>query len=435
VPRERRRDCDSCVTTALLGAGAGATYKVSVSYLGPSLRRRTRRVERVWRRFALALVISVALNGLLLARVKVDWAPMPVRGPERAVALAPLSSTQWEENRAVGANRRAPSQNAPRPPALPPPPPPRQMPGQVVDVAPSKNETPPKDSRFVSDRNNTVEKETRSRNARPGYANTLAKPSEPTPPAPHPAPAKPRQGGSEAAQRDRASTAGGARGSAPGVAESAPRDRLALKLDREGELRLRAPRPGVSGTTPGAEPSPPGRARSEGERADRPGERAPSDELALRPSASDYARLSGGPAPDHLSDVEEGEGTYLNTREWKYAGYFNRIKQAVASHWDPGAALQARDPGSSRFGYKDWNTLVSVRLFDTGALKDVKVVRSSGLDFLDRSALDAFQRAQPFVNPPPGLADQNGEIAFSFGFYVEIGGSGLHLFRGPSLPR
>jgi len=405
-----------------------------LSYLGPSLRRRTRRVERAWRRVAVALAISVALNGLLLARVKVDWAPMPVRGPERAVSLAPLSPTQWEENRSLGANRGAPRQPAPRAPALPPPPPPRQMPGQVVDVAPSKDETPPKDSRFVSDRNNTVEKETRSRNARAGYANTLAKPSEPARPAPQPPAAKQRQGGGEGAQRDRASAAGGSRASAPGVPPSASRDTLALKLDREGELRLRAPRPGLPGI-PGAEPSTPGKARSEGEGADRPGEHTPPDQRALRPSAADYARLSGGPAPDHLSDVEEGEGTYLNTREWKYAGYFNRIKQAIASHWDPGAALAARDPSSSRFGYKDWNTLVSVRLFDTGALKDVTVVRSSGLDFLDRSALDAFQKAQPFVNPPPGLADQNGEIAFTFGFYVEIGESGLHLFRGPSLPR
>jgi TonB family protein len=65
----------------------------------------------------------------------------------------------------------------------------------------------------------------------------------------------------------------------------------------------------------------------------------------------------------------------------------------------------------------------------------VSVVKSSGLDFLDRTAMDAFQRAQPFSNPPQGLADSRGEIVFTFGFYLETGGSGLHLFRGPALPR
>jgi TonB family protein len=130
--------------------------------------------------------------------------------------------------------------------------------------------------------------------------------------------------------------------------------------------------------------------------------------------------------------VEEGEGTYLNTREWKYASYFNRIKQQVATQWDPNGALRLRDPSGERFAYKDRVTIVAVRLDDAGTLKDVSVQKSSGVDFLDSVALDAFRKAQPFVNPPRGLA-QNGEIAFSFGFYLEVG-SGLHIFRGPALP-
>jgi TonB family protein len=95
----------------------------------------------------------------------------------------------------------------------------------------------------------------------------------------------------------------------------------------------------------------------------------------------------------------------------------------------------ARDPGGSKLGYKDWQTLLSVKLDGGGVLRDVSVVKSSGLDFLDRTAVDAFQKAQPFSNPPQGLADSRGEIVFTFGFYLETGGSGLHLFRGPALPR
>jgi outer membrane biosynthesis protein TonB len=53
------------------------------------------------------------------------------------------------------------------------------------------------------------------------------------------------------------------------------------------------------------------------------------------------------------------------------------------------------------------------------------------VDFLDRAAIEAFQKAQPFVNPPRGLADGGGEIKFTFGFYLEVGSPGMRLFRGP----
>ena len=155
----------------------------------------------------------------------------------------------------------------------------------------------------------------------------------------------------------------------------------------------------------------------------------------LAPSAAFYDKLSGGPAPDHVEDVDVGESTFLNTREWKYAGYFNRIKQAVASSWDPNSALRARDPTGERFAYKDRTTVVAVTLDDRGSLTDVHVARTSGVDFLDQTALDAFHKAQPFVNPPRGLADSHGEIHFTFGFYLEVGSPGFRLFRGPAAPQ
>ena len=45
----------------------------------------------------------------------------------------------------------------------------------------------------------------------------------------------------------------------------------------------------------------------------------------------------------------------------------------------------------------------------------------------------AFRKAQPFANPPRGLANDRGEIGFMFGFYLEVG-SGLQIFRGPTPP-
>jgi TonB family protein len=52
-------------------------------------------------------------------------------------------------------------------------------------------------------------------------------------------------------------------------------------------------------------------------------------------------------------------------------------------------------------------------------LKNVSVTRSSGVEFLDKEACEAFQRAQPFPNPPKQLI-KDGEISFAFGFHVEM---------------
>jgi len=46
-------------------------------------------------------------------------------------------------------------------------------------------------------------------------------------------------------------------------------------------------------------------------------------------------KITGAAANDHLQDVDEGDGTYLNTKEWKFASFFNRVKQSVSQQWNP----------------------------------------------------------------------------------------------------
>jgi TonB family protein len=411
-----------------------------VTYLGPSLRR-TRRRTRPWARAAVAVVLSLLANALLLREVRVGLAPQRAVEVRRDVALAPLSASEWDANRrAPGVRPARPEGANPLAVALEPPPPPRTMKGQVVDVAPSKDSRAPKDSRFLSERDNTVEKETRSRHAKAGYANTAPVPTDPKaspPPDAERAVAAGEAGRAGGAASRQSKPKGGERlGSTKVVAPGERAERLALAPSRDGELRLREPHVGVERQAePGAEALGTPTGGAAGERtAGAPGKPGPRASLSLHPSAATYDRLAGGPAPDRLDAVEEGEGTYLNTREFKYASYFNRIKQAVANQWDPQSALQSRDPTGDRFAYKDRLTLVAVRLDDSGALKDVTVEKSSGVDFLDRVAVDAFRKAQPFVNPPRGLADGHGEILFSFGFYIELG-TGLHIFRGATPTR
>lgn len=132
--------------------------------------------------------------------------------------------------------------------------------------------------------------------------------------------------------------------------------------------------------------------------------------------------LSGSPGGnDYLPDVDdEGDTNILNTKKFRYADYFLRVKDRVASEWDPSTVWRMHDPTGQRYGAKDRYTVLSVTLDREGALKRVRVQRQSGLEFLDGEAERAFHAAGPFPNPPRGLQNDRGEIEFPFGFMFEL---------------
>jgi TonB family protein len=379
-----------------------------MSHLGPSLRRARVR-ERPARRAAAALLASILLNSLAFLLL-VRAGAFRIDAPPARVSLAPVSAARWAANRAIAPGTARPPPAAPAAPAKPAPDPEREARGQVVDVAPSPSSTPPRNSRFLSDRANSVEKETRARSRQLGER-VLAYPSAPGVQAPPP----PGQGG----RSDRA---------APGAEGRPGEERQAAAMPKVAVAPAAPGQDGDRGPALAPAPAPGAGPPAEGEGGERRSG-APGDRSLITPGT--LARIAGGPGPDRLDGVEEGDGTFLNTRSWKYATYFNRIKQAVAAAWDPLTPLDARDPDRSMFGYKDRFTLLGVTLDDAGRVKSLVVEQTSGADFLDRAALSAFQSAQPFVNPPRGLADGNGEIRFSFGFFLEVGRQGLRVYRAP----
>ncbi len=124
---------------------------------------------------------------------------------------------------------------------------------------------------------------------------------------------------------------------------------------------------------------------------------------------------------DALPDVEdEGTVNMLNTKHFKYYDFFQRVKDKVVEVWEPGRVLRERDPNGNRYGVKDRLTVLSVTLAPEGDVKDVKLAKTSSLNFLDDEAKRAFVAAGPFPNPPRGLLNAHGEIEFQFGFLLEI---------------
>lgn len=124
------------------------------------------------------------------------------------------------------------------------------------------------------------------------------------------------------------------------------------------------------------------------------------------------------PSNDFLEDVKKGNETYLNTRKFAYAAYFNKMKQAISRNWSPGTAIIVNDPTGKMYGRKDRFTKLKVFISDKGKLVKAKVITSCGVDFLDREAINAFKMAAPFAPPPEVLLNEDKQLEIQFGFMV-----------------
>ena len=421
-----------------------------MAFLGPSLRRK-RVTERPAARTAVAALASIALNAILILAVARLGAFELASAPStERVVLAPLTADQWDANRAIAGLPPVPAfapappsapAPAPRPPEVPPTelPKPRQEEqpaGMVVQVAPSKNSTPPKESRFLSDRDNSVEKETRSRYAgTKRWKNILPAPSEGS--------EKPQQEAGEGGTSDRTREAkqgpdvpngtGAERLPAPG-AKQQEQQQLALAerpqepgLDRLVQPRSQPqPAPGQEGqAVPGA-PGLPG----EGSRK--------SGEPNLLPSTRSMAAITGGPSPDDLrdTDVEEGDATYLNTRFYKYATFYNRVMESIYEQWKPWEAYVARDPHGTTYPVRDRRTVIMISIDPSGQLASVQVIQSCGLEFLDREIVRATRAAAPFPNVPQALV-KNGRVDIPSSWTLQLEASGgirIRAAQPPLLP-
>ena len=126
------------------------------------------------------------------------------------------------------------------------------------------------------------------------------------------------------------------------------------------------------------------------------------------------------PSNDYLKEVGKGGETKLNTKKFIYAAYFNKIKQAISQHWTPGYVLIINDPKGHIYGKKNRYTKLKVLLTGNGSISKISVMTSSGIDFLDREAINAFKMAAPFQNPPEVLLNKNKELEIQFGFMVSM---------------
>ena len=91
-----------------------------------------------------------------------------------------------------------------------------------------------------------------------------------------------------------------------------------------------------------------------------------------------------------------------------------------------------RDPTGQLYSFRDRRTVIEFTLDKSGEIKDVKVQASSGVDYLDRVAVDAFKKAERFPNPPTGLLGTDGVITMPFAFTLLATTGGARMQMGPA---
>lgn len=124
---------------------------------------------------------------------------------------------------------------------------------------------------------------------------------------------------------------------------------------------------------------------------------------------------------DYLNDVAIGAETHLNTREFLYFTYFNRIKKKLRQNWEPlihSRVQQIVKTGRDIASSKSRVTRLVITLDENGGLSRVQVTTTSGLMDLDDVAIEALRVSAPFPNPPKDLIE-NGHVRIHWDFILE----------------
>lgn len=149
-------------------------------------------------------------------------------------------------------------------------------------------------------------------------------------------------------------------------------------------------------------------------------------DLGLRPhqnrKPSTYAEPSK--TDDYLPEVETGTETSLNTREFQFFSYFERIKDRLRMYWEPQLKRNVNYLYAHGRRLPDFDLITKLKIIlnKNGELSKISITRNSGIEEIDGAAVKAFELASPFPNPPRGMVEKNGYVNLTWSFVVETRG-------------
>jgi TonB family protein len=149
--------------------------------------------------------------------------------------------------------------------------------------------------------------------------------------------------------------------------------------------------------------------------------RAPASESIKGMESGNPSSQGLSATNDYVQEVALGDFTHLNTVEFKFYGFFHRIRQKLEQFW--GKSIQEKANNIFRAGRRlpasdNLITSLQITLNENGEIIGVKILGTSGIKELDDAAIESFNQAGPFPNPPKDML-VNGRTVIQWGFVVK----------------
>ncbi|MBU6152706.1 MAG: energy transducer TonB [Bdellovibrionales bacterium] len=154
--------------------------------------------------------------------------------------------------------------------------------------------------------------------------------------------------------------------------------------------------------------------------------------LKLRPQTQEDAGKQRNWAKNQLGEVlrggqyiqgmKEGEFSALNTKEFVFYSYFERVRRQLDQAWQPILRENVHrllKAGRHLASNSDFVTRAMVTMNQRGEILRIQILEESGTQDLDQAAIDALNKAGPYPNPPKGLIDSSGHVEIRWDFILK----------------
>lgn len=121
---------------------------------------------------------------------------------------------------------------------------------------------------------------------------------------------------------------------------------------------------------------------------------------------------------DFFPDIKIGGKTYLNTAAFPDVQYFTQLKRIFRMRFSPATPLRAHFAGN-RVVVGKVNVSMAVTVSADGRLKDLFIIKSSGIPGYDEEALRTIRESAPFAAPPAKVME-GGELRMNWNFITYL---------------
>ena len=125
---------------------------------------------------------------------------------------------------------------------------------------------------------------------------------------------------------------------------------------------------------------------------------------------------------EYIKGMKEGESSALNTKEFVFFSYFERMRRQMYQTWAPMVRSNVEKlykTGRHLASQSEFTTSTIFTISSKGEILRVQLLQESGAIDIDDAAVNALNKAGPYPNPPKGLLDADGTAHIRWDFVLK----------------